>query len=69
MTIRFVFKLQLVADGNFKADHVRQKSDGDIWLINGGGMSPNREEYFTFLASALERFTVRSDANADADAD
>jgi hypothetical protein len=36
--------------------------------MNGGGMSPNREEYFTFLSSALERFTVRSDANTDADA-
>ena len=55
----FVYKLVLVADGNFKADHVRQQSDGDVWLVDGAGMSPNRQEYFTFLASAIERFTVR----------
>ena len=57
---RFVFKLVLVADGNFKADHVRQHSDGDVWLIDGAGMSPNRDEYVTFLASAIERLTVRT---------
>ena len=58
----------LVADGNFKADHVRQQSDGDVWLLDGGGMSANREEYFSFLASAIERLTVRSFvAGADAD--
>ena len=30
-------------------------------------MAPNREEYFKFLASAIERFTVRGDAVAFAD--
>jgi CxC2 like cysteine cluster associated with KDZ transposases len=72
-TIRFVFKLVLVADGNFKADHVRQKSDGDIWLMDGAGMAPNHKEYITFVASAIERFTVRTVCQtkgvADADAD
>lgn len=54
----FVYKVVLVADGNFKADHVRQKSDGDVWLMDGAGMAPNGQEYYTFLASAVERYTV-----------
>ena len=71
---RSVFQLQLVADGNFKADYVRQKSDGDIWLVNGGEMAPNSEEYFTFLATSIERFMVHIKAKVqmpivDADAD
>jgi len=55
---RFVYKVVLVADGNFKADHVRQQSDRDVWLMDGAGVSPNHDKYFTFLASAIERFTV-----------
>lgn len=48
-----------VADGNFKADHVRQKgAEDDIWLSEGAGMIPKREEYHTFLKSAIERQTV-----------
>ncbi len=36
---RFVFRRLFVADGNFKADHVRQpKSKGDHWLSEGGGI-------------------------------
>ncbi|KAF9471221.1 hypothetical protein BDN70DRAFT_820283 [Pholiota conissans] len=42
-----------VADGNFKADHVRQKSgDTDIWLSEGGGMMPPRKYYQAFLGAA-----------------
>lgn len=49
----------LVADGNFKADHVRQKSaGGDVWLSEGGGMIPRRDEYLTFLKTAVEKMTV-----------
>jgi hypothetical protein len=49
-----------VADGNFKADHVRQKNEsGDIWLSEGGGMIPKRHDYMAFLKSAIERHTVR----------
>lgn len=57
-----------VADGNFKADHVRQKEpNGDVWLWDGAGMAPNQEEYSTYLQTAIERRTVRSfPANADA---
>ena len=70
----FVYRRIFVADGNFKADHVRQKDrDGDIWLLDGAGMMPNRKEYSTFLKSAKERSTVSADpdpnANANADAD
>ena len=58
----------LVADGNFKANHVQQQSDGDMWLLDGGGMLANQNKYFSFLASAIERLTVHSFvANADAD--
>jgi len=48
-----------VADGNFKADHVRQKnSDGDVWLWDGAGMAPNQAEYGRFLQGAIERLMV-----------
>lgn len=47
-----------VADGNFKADHVRQVSDGDVWLFDGAGMAPNRADYMDFLSKAIERLTV-----------
>jgi hypothetical protein len=62
-----------VADGNFKADHVRQKnSDGDVWLWDGAGMAPNQAEYGRFLQGAIERLTVGvlpslADAVPDAD--
>ena len=50
-----------VADGNFKADHVRQKNaDGDVWLSEGSGMIPKRDEYREFLKTAIERLTVSS---------
>jgi len=49
----------LVADGNFKADHVRQKgSDDEFWLWDGAGMMPNKNEYEEFIKTATERQTV-----------
>jgi hypothetical protein len=55
----WAFKRFFVADGNNKADHVRQKNEvGDAWLSDGSGMIPQRQEYFTFLATAIERLTV-----------
>jgi Ethanolamine utilization protein EutJ (predicted chaperonin) len=54
-----VFRPVLVADGNFKADHVKQKNDNDVWLIDGAGMVPNQKEYSAFLKKALEIPTVR----------
>lgn len=48
-----------VADGNFKADHVRQeRAAADVWLSEGGGMDPERAEYNEFLKDAVERLTV-----------
>ena len=59
MICRWVYKRIFVADGNFKADHVRQKTrDGDVWLAEGAGMIPKREEYHSFLETAIERLTV-----------
>ena len=56
---RWVFRRFLVADGNFKADHIRQKSNpDDVWLSEGGGMMPKRDEYETFLKNAIERRTA-----------
>jgi hypothetical protein len=48
-----------VADGNFKADHVRPVNPSDdVWLSEGGGMFPKRQEYFDFLKTAMESRTV-----------
>ena len=56
---RWVYRRVYVADGNFKADHVRQpRSEGELWLWDGSGMMPNRPEYKAFLASATQRHTV-----------
>lgn len=55
----WVFKRIFVADGNFKADHIRQKNEvDDVWLSEGSGMIPKRTEYFSFLATAIEKLTV-----------
>ena len=56
---RWVFRRVFTADGNFKADHVRQKSAADdIWLSDGLGMTTNHSEYKHFLENAKERYTV-----------
>ncbi|KAM6490262.1 hypothetical protein JOM56_014239, partial [Amanita muscaria] len=61
---KFVFQRMLAADGNFKADHVRQKNpDNDIWLWDGGGMAPNQYDYSQFLQIATERSTVSACQN------
>ncbi|KAF8169238.1 hypothetical protein BJ912DRAFT_862222 [Pholiota molesta] len=56
---RYVYRRMFVADGNFKADHVKQQNvlDDDIWLSEGGGMDPDRTEYNEFLRAATEQFT------------
>lgn len=56
---RWVYRRVLTADGNFKADHVRQRAPtDDIWLSNGLGMTTNREAYAAFLQKAHEQKTV-----------
>jgi hypothetical protein len=55
----WVFRRFLTVDGNFKADHVRQKSAADdMWLSDGLGMTTKRSEYIEFLKTAKERKTV-----------
>ncbi|PPQ94598.1 hypothetical protein CVT25_010606 [Psilocybe cyanescens] len=54
---RSVYKRIFVTDGNFKADHVRQKCNDDVWLIDGAGMAPNCDHYQAFLESAVDRLT------------
>ena len=62
---RWVYRRVFVADGNFKADHVRQdKPAADIWLSEGGGMDPERAEYKDFLRTALERLTVGTESTS-----
>lgn len=49
-----------MADGNFTADHLRQKSpQNDMWLIDGEGMMAGRKRYMEHLKTAVERHTVR----------
>lgn len=44
-----------VVDGNFKADHVRQRRpEDDVWLTSGEGMFAERTRYLEHLAVAIE---------------
>jgi hypothetical protein len=52
-------RLDLTGDGNFSADHVSQNPPSkDYYLLDGGGIFPNRQEYLEFLKTAMERNTV-----------
>lgn len=55
--LSWAFRRFLTADGNMKADHIRQPED-DIWLSEGGGMMPRRDVYEDFLKTAIERRTA-----------
>jgi hypothetical protein len=56
---RWVYRRVVTADGNFKADHVWQKSAADdVWLSDGLGMTTTNSEYNSFLESAWNRATV-----------
>ena len=41
-----------VTDGNFTADHKKQKHDDDVWLSDGEGIMTAREPYATHLKTA-----------------
>jgi hypothetical protein len=44
-----------VVDGNFTADHIKQKRpDDDVWLNDGTGMMTAREPYASHIAAAKE---------------
>jgi len=48
-----------VADGNFKANHLKQKNDGDdVWLVNGEGFMTNTTRYEIHLQNAKESKSV-----------
>jgi hypothetical protein len=48
-----------VADGNFKADHLKQKNDGsDVWLTSGECFMTNVNRYADHLVNAPESKTV-----------
>jgi hypothetical protein len=48
-----------VADGNFKADHLKQKNDNsDVWLTSGEAFMTNVDRYANHLANATESKTV-----------
>ncbi|KAF9552460.1 hypothetical protein CPC08DRAFT_646853, partial [Agrocybe pediades] len=56
---RWAYRRTFVADGNFKADHVKPvKPSTDIWLSEGSGMDPVRGSYWSFLKTAFEKLTV-----------
>jgi len=56
---RWVYRRIITADGNFKADHVRQNSPADdVWLSDGLGMTTRKSEYNSFLETAWDRATV-----------
>ena len=58
--IRYVFQQVIVADGNFKANHVQAKTPSqDIWLSEGSGMIPTCKQYNVFLETAMEKWMVR----------
>ena len=51
----------LVVDGNFTADHLKQKcSEDDVWLMEGQGMTTSREPFRSHLKVATETTEVRS---------
>jgi hypothetical protein len=56
---RWVYRRIITADGNFKADHVRQNSAADdVWLSDGLGMTTRKSDYKGFLETAWDRATV-----------
>jgi hypothetical protein len=56
---QWVYTRFIVLDGNFKAGHVRQKENDDIWLLDGGGMFAKRTEFQNFYNAAHEKKAVR----------
>ena len=51
-----------VADGNFKACHLKQKHDHlDVWLTNGEGFMTQEDRYMRHLTLATESSQVNAD--------
>jgi hypothetical protein len=50
-----------VADGNFKANHLKQKNDNtDVWLTNGEGFMTENARYEVHLNTAKDSAQVIS---------
>ena len=64
LTKRYIsvfFMRSFVADGNFKANHLKQKSDStDIWLTNGEGFMTENDRYNAHLNAAIDSAQVMS---------
>ena len=51
----------ITVDGNFTADHIKQKRGlDDVWLTNGEGMMTARGRYHAHLAMAVDTKDVSS---------
>ena len=54
-----VYMRSFVTDGNFTADHVKQKCDSDdIWLLDGQGMMTAQGPFHEHLRIAEDSTTV-----------
>ena len=53
-----------MADGNFKAVHLKQKDDdSDVWLTSGEGFMTNEPRYQMHLEKAQETRSVSTISN------
>jgi hypothetical protein len=56
----YLYMRSFVADGNFKADHLKQKDDSsDVWLTSGEAFMTNETRYQMHLEKATESKYVR----------
>jgi len=56
---RILYMRSFVADGNFKANHLKQKNDNlDVWLTSVEGFMTNTAHYKIHLQAAKETKTV-----------
>ena len=58
-----LYTRSFVTDGNFSADHLKQKRpEDDIWLLGGQGMLTGMAQYKEHLKVAVEKYTVTLNA-------
>ena len=57
--VKSLYLRSYVVDGNFKADHLKQKNDDtDVWLTDGEGFMTERSRYEAHLNAAKESTQV-----------
>ena len=55
LSVSRLYMRSFVADGNFSADHVKQKNvKDDVWLLDGPGMMTGQQKYAEHLKIATE---------------